>query len=395
MKKWIGLSLIFTVYIAAIPPILESEALLLNIPVDYKYEKGLFNYGAQITTFASYYEMDLLMHYAVTDKIRTGLYVLDSNYFAGHFHMHLSEYEGFRFGSGLIHLPDTRTIGDTIDGEETPNFSPYIMTTKKFKRVDIHAGVGSNQFVQSGTATGNVALDGFFGGVVVKFDKINALLEYDGQSLNIGARLLINKSTYFEISARDITEEQSYDDNERPLLTFGFKVQDTLFEKPVHKEIRLDREITSYKELELDTRILKKSLEFELNEIKEEHDALSDALKRLEEAMRQDVRFLYKEDKEDKEMLRRHYVNVNQEIGEKVIKYYYDSFEYFYKKDYYKSIEVLQQAIILDPYMPQLYSRLGSIYFELDLPNEALEAWNHALKLDPNNKELRRLISNL
>jgi tetratricopeptide (TPR) repeat protein len=207
--------------------------------------------------------------------------------------------------------------------------------------------------------------------------------------------MLINPSAYFEISARDITSEQSYSDSERPLLTFGFKVQDTLFEKPVHKEIRLDREITSYKQLELDTRILKDALQLELNEIKEDHESLTDALKRLEESMRQDVRFLYKDDKEDKEMLRRHYVNINQEIGEKVIKYYYDSFEHFYNKNYYKSIEVLQQAIILDPYMPQLYSRLGSIYFELDLPKEALEAWNHALKLDPNNQELRRLIRDI
>jgi len=111
--------------------------------------------------------------------------------------------------------------------------------------------------------------------------------------------------------------------------------------------------------------------------------------------MKEDVTYLYKQDKEEKEMLRRHYLNVNQELGEKIIALYYSSFEHYYNEDYYKAIEVLQQAILLDPYMPQLYSRLGSIYFELDLHKEALEVWNKALTLDPNNQELRRLIRNL
>ena len=76
----------------------------------------------------------------------------------------------------------------------------------------------------------------------------------------------------------------------------------------------------------------------------------------------------------------------------KVISLYYESFDLYYKKDYYKAIETLQKALILDPYMPQLYSRLGSIYYELGLPKEALESWARALQLDPNNKDLNALI---
>lgn len=392
--KW-GIALLWSSIVMAAVPVLESEALLFNTPVDYKFEKGLFNYGARITSFSSYYEMDILMNYAVTDRIRTGLYILDSNYFAGHFHVHLAELNGVRFGSGVIHLPDTRTIGDTIDGDDTPNFSPYIMGLTSFKYVDLHLGVGSNQFVQSGTATSNVALDGVFGGIAVKFDTITALLEYDGQSLNIGGRMLINPKAYFELYVRDITSEQEYNDDTHPLLTFGFKINDTLFERPEHKDRQLDQEIRSYQALELELTQLKSELTRTLDEAKTERELLSEALQRLELNMKEDIRFLYKKDKEEKEMVRRHYLTINQEIGEKVIELYYDSFDLYYKKEYYKAIETLQKALILDPYMPQLYMRLGSIYYELGLPREALDAWNRALQLDPNNDDLKALIKKI
>ena len=392
MKIKLGVLLLATSLIVAMVPVLESEALLFNTPVDYKFEKGLFNYGARITSFSDYYEMDVLMNYAITDRIRTGLYILDSNYFAGHFHVHLAEWNKIRFGSGVIHLPDTRTIGDTVDGDETPNFSPYIMGQRSFKYIDIHLGVGSNQFVQSGTATSNVSLDGVFGGVAIKLDQITALLEYDGQSLNIGGRMMINPKAYFELYLRDVTSQQDYNDDNHPLLTFGFKVNESLFERPEHKDRKLDDEIQSYKKLETELMALKLELAQTLEVSKTERELLSDALKRLDSNMKEDVRFLYKKDKEEKEMLRRHYLTINQDIGEKVISLYYESFDLYYKKDYYKAIETLQKALILDPYMPQLYSRLGSIYYELGLPKEALESWTRALQLDPNNKDLNALI---
>ena len=73
--------------------------------------------------------------------------------------------------------------------------------------------------------------------------------------------------------------------------------------------------------------------------------------------------------------------------------YYYQSFEYFSVKEYYKAIELLEKAILLNPYLPQLYVRLGSIYYELELVDMAIKKWEKVLELDPDNVKLKQLIS--
>ena len=108
--------------------------------------------------------------------------------------------------------------------------------------------------------------------------------------------------------------------------------------------------------------------------------------------MKEDTRYISEQDKLKKEQLRRHYLGVNQELGEKVTKLYYESFEFYYKKEFFKAIDSLQKAIVIDPYMPQLYVRLGSIYYELKMHKEALEMWEQAYMLDPDNPELRPLL---
>ena len=54
-----------------------------------------------------------------------------------------------------------------------------------------------------------------------------------------------------------------------------------------------------------------------------------------------------------------------------------------------KAIEAVSKAIIIDPYIPLLYVRLGGIYKELGLEKEAIENWTKALFLDPTNEELQ------
>ena len=57
-----------------------------------------------------------------------------------------------------------------------------------------------------------------------------------------------------------------------------------------------------------------------------------------------------------------------------------------------KSVEVLTKAIHLDPYVPILYIRLGSVYYKMGLKKDAMDNWQKALELDPYNEQLKDLI---
>ena len=52
---------------------------------------------------------------------------------------------------------------------------------------------------------------------------------------------------------------------------------------------------------------------------------------------------------------------------------------------YEEAIEVLRQALKIDPESVSAYNRMGLVYSEADLRNEAIDAFNKSLELDPKN----------
>ena len=50
---------------------------------------------------------------------------------------------------------------------------------------------------------------------------------------------------------------------------------------------------------------------------------------------------------------------------------------------------------MLNPYIPQLYVRLGSVYYDLDLVGMAVTQWEKALELDPDNLKLKQVLQKL
>ena len=86
-------------------------------------------------------------------------------------------------------------------------------------------------------------------------------------------------------------------------------------------------------------------------------------------------------------------IKQNSELDPEVIRLYYDAFEYFSQEEYYRAITALIKAININPYVSELHTRLGSIYYELDLEEDAINSWQKALELDPNNLELMNFLS--
>lgn len=69
---------------------------------------------------------------------------------------------------------------------------------------------------------------------------------------------------------------------------------------------------------------------------------------------------------------------------------------FFKKKDYAKAKEMIDQAIALEVNDPQadVLHHAGDIYYMNGDPDSALEFWEEALKLDPENKLLRKKVKN-
>lgn len=67
---------------------------------------------------------------------------------------------------------------------------------------------------------------------------------------------------------------------------------------------------------------------------------------------------------------------------------------FYKKKDYIKAKEWIDQALEIEADNPQadVLNHAGDIYFMNQLPGKAVEFWEHALKLDPDNKELKAKI---
>jgi tetratricopeptide (TPR) repeat protein len=65
----------------------------------------------------------------------------------------------------------------------------------------------------------------------------------------------------------------------------------------------------------------------------------------------------------------------------------------YQQEDFDSAITAISDAIEVNPFSPQAYEMLGSIYYRLGWNGMAVENWQHALKLDPSNETLKKYIS--
>ena len=69
--------------------------------------------------------------------------------------------------------------------------------------------------------------------------------------------------------------------------------------------------------------------------------------------------------------------------------------EAYQRDDYDSAITSISEAIDVNPFSPQAYEMLGSIYYRLGWNGMALENWQRALRLEPDNDMLRKYIARL
>ena len=185
--------------------------------------------------------------------------------------------------------------------------------------------------------------------------------------------------------------------NNSPVRAFSFGVvhRYNLFKVNNPKKETFDRVVLEADQTNQVLSQLKLDYESEIDALRQQRDLLSEEIARLRSAVRADLKYIDQQDGAGKDEFRAMYLGINQDVSEQVLSYYYSSFEYYSQKNYHKAIDVLQRAVTLNPYLPQLYTRLGSIYYELDLKDMAKVQWEKAIELDPDNPEVKRFLKTL
>lgn len=403
MKRLFGLILI--VCCGLVVPVFGTAfsvpSALINSPTVRDVERGDITVGSYLGYFNhEKNEFDVMLNFAPFDNLVLSLVMLQPRNYTGHIHWQFYNSKRFGAAAGIMDIGKSEVIDtwDEYPRTEETRFSQYLVTRSTFGKLNVHLGYGNKRFTmgEPGVKREN-SVDGLFGGFEFPFfSKTKTIIEFDGKDYNIGFRVPVNHRSEFNIALTELflnnSENANYNNSPIRIVTIGFTYRGNVFKKKemdvYDLETRLKRMDMTLKELHG----MRDELKGEIDSYRDQKDQLAEEISRLRHAMREDTRYISEQDKVKKEQLRRHYLGVNQELGEKVTKLYYESFEFYYKKEFFKAIESLQKAIVIDPYMPQLYVRLGSIYYELKMHKEALEMWEHAYRLDPDNPELRPLL---
>ena len=59
-----------------------------------------------------------------------------------------------------------------------------------------------------------------------------------------------------------------------------------------------------------------------------------------------------------------------------------------------RAVDDLKVLEVFDPTNPEIFKRMGSSYYSMGEPKEAMQAWKRALYFEPNNKDLEEFIKN-
>ena len=380
---------------------------LINIPVFTPFEKndlvsGLSS-GIYTQNDLTGFEFDVFAYYAPIPRVMVGLNLMTKSTIVFHLHYNLYDRLNSKFkivgGIANISINGKSKLSSFDDKEVTQdtNISPYAVMTYKTNLMNFHLGFGGERFQYANKDNAKFPdLSGVIFGFELPFSTSSFAFEYDGKDFNAGARFQLSKPTTLFISLTELgySSDKNPQYNNQPVRWLSLGVTHSFnSNNPDEERVEvINRYNLTKDELDQMTEEIRSTFEVELAQWRKERNMYLDEIDRLRYAVQEDIRFIDQQDLELKEELRQNYLSTSQDVSEKVLSYYYTSFEYFTNKEHYKAIALLQKAIMLNPYLPQLYVRLGSVYFDLDLIDMAVIQWEKAIECDPTNIKLKQFI---
>ncbi len=377
---------------------------LINIPIYEPFKRGEVQYGLAAGLHSDRFtDLDFMMSYALMDHVRIGATLVDPTTVLTHVHLNFFEVGNkvrFAVAGGIENMSSNPEASYWGAYPSTTNitFSQYVTTTFSLGPVSIYQGLGTRRFQQSpSVASKNPQISGYFAGISLPFvgnSRLNA--EFDGRDYNLGLMVPIKDYARLNMAFTELfllhEKNPNYDQAPVRYFTLGVTFTHNILFLRENERKAEEARLKKIQDMKADVTAVLSDLKRELAHYELQRKELNQYVLRLQTAMKEDAAYIEEKDVALKAQKRQHYLSLEKGTAEKVMKYYYESLELYAKKDFLGSVEKLHAALILDPNMPQLYVRLGSVYYEMGLKSEAVLEWEKALKLDPKNETLKRLL---
>jgi tetratricopeptide (TPR) repeat protein len=373
---------------------------LINIPIPEEITLGDLEFGLSNGIFnGRTMDFDYKVNYSVTNRLKLGFTYLSATDFVGNIHFNLTETKlrgiPMKFSGGLLNISGTTSVSswDNYTSGVDNNFSPYVVSKWEFNKYNIYTGLGKRDF----QGTGNTGmLSGLFYGLELSQELAfggKAMAEFDGKDFNIGYMFDLGKRTKLNIAFTELMNETSnpnYNNAPTRKFTIALTFKENMFLAYRDKrKSSVDKKLQELEDMQYDIHKFQSEYLSTYKKLKKDKKKLSTKIYQMQKTLEDENKYVYHVYPDQKV----DHLKPDTDMDPEVIRLYYDAFEQYSQEEYYRAITSLIKAININPYVSELYTRLGSIYYELDLEDDAIVAWQRALELDPNNLELINFLS--
>ena len=386
---------------------------LINTPTAALFNPGDFTVGFSSGLFTNPdtnnpdLEFDYKFNYSLFPDTEIGFTFLNSTNLVGNvLYTPFADRNLFnlKFSVGLENITDVSKISsfDSATENVMSKLSPFAVASFDLFMLHWNAGWGTryryaNNFLQS-----TKFLNGLFFGMDYDLFNGKIMWDFDGRNFNYAYRLYLSNTFALNLALTELNAQATnaaYNNAPTRFFTISVELSENFpsyFKQLLEtKNKDLDDSLANLGKDYTELLSKKDKVEQELVSMVISKNFLSTRLDQGELISSSNSIFSNEVNPEKYLSAKEHYLGLSDSINEQIAQLFDRSFNDFNKKDYYGSITSLQKAIELNPFIPNLYTRLGAIYYQLNLKNDAKMAWKKALQLDPHNKQLASLLDKI
>jgi tetratricopeptide (TPR) repeat protein len=360
---------------------------LINIPVAGEFMPGDIEYGTAIAMDKEkQYDFDYMINYSPTERFKFGMTYLHEHAIVLNIHTTFYRHKNLGIATGLRNIKSKESVSSRAEYPDTHHntYAPYITSYLALGPFKLHFGLGGEGFETVGIEENQTP----FGGLEVEILGTHYMIEHDGKDLNTGFKFITGPNTDFSLAYTALTKgdtNEEYNDAPTQQFAFAFNIRHnrkTAYYKKVAEVNRVEKKLR-LRSKELDT--LKLEYASEIEKLKLTRSMLEADVRRLSDDVSKAIDLKMKPNKDD----------YQEKKDVLVMDLYSKSFDAYSNGDYRKGLEYISKAVRIEPHSAMLYMRMGSIYYKMDEFEFALESWETAKQLDPDNSTIDKLIQSV
>ncbi|RAP37702.1 hypothetical protein DID80_03815 [Candidatus Marinamargulisbacteria bacterium SCGC AAA071-K20] len=357
---------------------------LINVPVAEDFRPGDIEFGTAISADKDYqYDFDYMLNYSPTDRFKFGMTYLNQDNVVFNIHTTFYKFKNLGVATGIRNIKSKESVSSQQEYPDNQHntYSPYLTSYLALGPFKLHFGIGGEGFETIFIEENQTP----FGGLEVRFLGTRYMIEHDGKDINAGFRFETGPNTdfalaYTQLGKAETNEEYNFAPTQFISFAFNYRYnRKTGYYKKVEEVKRVEKSLRRHNK-NLDA--LKLEYELEIEKLRVTRTMLEADVQRLTEDVGKAIDLKMKPNSED----------YKQKKDELVMDLYSKSFDAYSNRQYKKALGYISKAVRIEKNSAMLYMRMGSIYYKMDAPGLALESWEVARQLDPENETIQKLI---